>query len=90
MYAKHQNNTGIRVRKYLVIYIPTQKYKYSVTTDCDIILHKYYITRKYKNRLYRVQKIKTHKLKERISRAGKDRRKLQVIRLLLEEGLILS
>jgi len=45
MYAKHQNNTGIRVRKYVVIYIPTQKYKYSVITGCDIILHKYYITR---------------------------------------------
>ena len=45
MYAKHQNNTGIRVRKYVIIYIPTQKYKYSVITDCHIILLKYYITR---------------------------------------------
>ena len=27
------------------VYISTQKYKYSVITDCDIILHKYYITR---------------------------------------------
>jgi len=44
MYAKHQYNIGVRVRKYVVIYIPTQKYKYSVITDCDIILHKYYVT----------------------------------------------
>ena len=90
MYAKHQYNIGIRVRKYVVIYIPIQKYKYSVITVCDIILHKYYITRKYKSRLYREQKIRTHELKEKISRAGQDGRKLWVIRLLLEEGLILS
>ena len=71
MYAKHQYIIGIRVRKYVVIYIPIQKYKYSVITICDIILHKYYITTKYKSRLYRVQKIRTHELKEIISRAGK-------------------
>ena len=90
MYAKHQYNTGIRVRKYMVIYIPTQKYKYSVITDCDIILHKYYIIRKHKSRLYKIQKVRTHKLKERISRAGQDGMKLRLIRLLLEEGLVLS
>ena len=76
--------------KYVVIYITTQKYKYSVITVCDIILHKYYITRKYKSRLHRVQKIRTHELTERISRARKDRMKLRVIRLHLEEGLVLS
>ena len=63
MYAKHQYNTGIRVRKYMVIYIPTQKYKYSVITDCDIILHKYYIIRKRKSRLYKIQKTRTYELK---------------------------
>ena len=66
MYAKHQYNTGIRVRKYMVIYIPTQKYKYSVITYYDIILHNYYITKERKSRLYKVQKTRTHELKERI------------------------
>ena len=90
VYTNHQYNKGIRVQKYVVIYIPTQKYKYSVITDCDIILHKYYITRKLKSRLYKVQKIRTHELKERISRAGQDGRKLRLIHLLLAEGLVLS
>ena len=90
IYAKNQYNIGIRVRKYMVIYIPTQKYKYSFITDCDIILHKYYITKKYKSRLYTVQKIRTDELKERISRMGQDGMKLQLIRLLLKEGLVLS
>jgi len=90
MYAKYQYNTEIRVLKYMIIYIPIQKYKYSVITDCDIILHKYYITRKYKSRLCRVQKITTHELKERIQRAGKDRMKLRLIRLLFEESMVLN
>jgi len=90
MYAKHQYNTGVRVQKYMIIYILIQKYKYSVITDCDIILHKYYITRKYKNRLYKVQKPRTHELKERISRAGQDKRKLRLICLLLEKGMVLN
>ena len=64
MYAKHHYNTEVRVQKYVVIYIPTQKYKYSVITECDIILHKYYITKKRKSRQYKVQKTRTHKLKE--------------------------
>ena len=67
MYEKHQYNTGIRVRKYVVIYVPTQKYKYSVIIDFDKILHNYYITREHKSRLYKVQKTSTHELKERIS-----------------------
>ena len=54
MYAKHQYNTGVRVQKYVIIYIPPQKYKYSVITDCDIILHKYYINKKRKSRLYKI------------------------------------
>jgi len=83
-------NTRVRVRNYVIIYIPTQKYKYSIITDCDIILHKYYITRKRKSGLYKVQKIRTHEFKERISRAGQDGRKLRLICLVLEEGLVLS
>ena len=71
MYAKYQYNTGVRVRKYVVIYIPTQKYKYSVITDYDIILHNYYITRELKSRLYKIQKTRTHELKERIRGQGK-------------------
>ena len=66
------------------------KVQVSVITDCDIILHKYYITRKHKSRLYKVEKIRTHELNEIISRAGQDGRKLRLIRLLLEEGLVLS
>ena len=71
MCAKHQYNTGVRARKYVVIYMLTKKYNYSVITDCDIILHNYYISR-----LYKVQKIRTYKLKERISQAGQVGRKL--------------
>ena len=90
IYAKHQYYTRVRVQKYVIIYISTQKYKYSVITDCDIILHNYYITKRLKSRLYKVQKIRTHELKERILRAGHDGRTLQLIHVLLEEGLILS
>ena len=90
MIVHRRYNAEVRARKYVVIYIPTQKYKYSVITDRDIILHKYYITRKCKSRLYKVQKIRTHELKERISRVGQDGRKLRLICLLLEKGLVLS
>ena len=33
----------------MVIYIPTEKYKYIVITESDTILQEYYITRKYKS-----------------------------------------
>jgi len=36
----------------VVIYIPTEKYKYMVITESDIILQEYYIIRKYKSTLY--------------------------------------
>jgi len=36
----------------VVIYIPTEKYKYMVITESDTILQEYYITRKYKSTLY--------------------------------------
>jgi len=32
----------------VVIYIPTEKYKYIVITESDTILQEYYIPRKYK------------------------------------------
>jgi len=37
MFAKYQYNTRIRVRKYMVLYIPTKEYKYLVITECDIL-----------------------------------------------------
>ena len=37
----------------MVIYISTEKYKYMVITESDIILQKYYITRKYKSMIYK-------------------------------------
>ena len=36
----------------MIIYIPTEKYMYMVTTESDTILQEYYITRKYKSILY--------------------------------------
>ena len=33
-----------RVRKYVVLYIPTEKYKFIVITESDLILHQYFIT----------------------------------------------
>jgi len=36
----------------VVIYIPTEKYKYMVITKSDTILQEYYITRKYKSTSY--------------------------------------
>ena len=33
----------------MVIYIPTEKYKYMVITEIDKILQEYYIIRKYKS-----------------------------------------
>jgi len=41
-------------RSTVVIYIPTILYKYSVITDCDPILHEYYITGAYKRMIYKV------------------------------------
>jgi len=37
----------------MVIYIPTEKYKYMVITESDTILQEYYITRKYKSMIYK-------------------------------------
>ena len=36
----------------MVVYIPTEKYKYMVITESDTILQEYYITRKYKSTSY--------------------------------------
>ena len=38
MYAKHKYNIGVRVRKYMVIYISIEKYKNTFITEYDIIL----------------------------------------------------
>ena len=36
----------------MIIYIPTEKYKYMVISESDTILQEYYITRKYESTLY--------------------------------------
>ena len=55
IYAKHQYMQESECRSTVVIYIPTEKYKYMVITESDTILQEYYITRKYK-----VQYMKRH------------------------------
>jgi len=37
----------------MVIYIPTEKYKYMLITESVTILQEYYITRKYKSAIYK-------------------------------------
>ena len=46
IYAKHQCKKESEYGSTVVIYIPTEKYKYMVITDSDTILQEYYITRK--------------------------------------------
>ena len=53
----------------MVIYIPTEKYRYMVITESDKILQKYNITRKYKSTLY--EKIYITKV-ERCSRTARE------------------
>jgi len=58
----------------VVIYIPTEKYKYIVITESDIILQEYYITREYKSMIYKeicITKI------ERCSRAARGASKFE-------------
>ena len=58
----------------MVIYIPIEKYKYKVSVERDLILHEYYIIRRYKSMIYIVQKLKdAHKLQKRIPQAGQER-----------------
>ena len=52
IYAKHQYRQESECGGIVVIYMPTEKYKYIVITESFIILQKYYITRKYKSTLY--------------------------------------
>ena len=52
IYAKHQNRQESKCGSIVVIYIPTEKYKYMVITASDTILQEYYITRKYKSTSY--------------------------------------
>ena len=42
IYAKHQYRQESECRSIVVIYIPTEKYKYIVITDSDTILQEYY------------------------------------------------
>ena len=43
MYAKHQYRQELEYESTIVIYIPTEKYKYMVITESDTILQEYYI-----------------------------------------------
>ena len=52
IYAKHQYRQESEYGSTVVIYIPTEKYKYMVITESDIILQEYYITRKYKSTIH--------------------------------------
>jgi len=52
----------------VVIYIPTEKYKYIVITKSDTILQEYYITRKYKSTLYKEKNITKAERCSRVTR----------------------
>jgi len=52
IYVKHQYRRESECGSTVVIYIPTEKYKYIVITESDTILQEYYITRKCKSILY--------------------------------------
>jgi len=51
----------------VVIYIPTEKYKYMVITESDAILQEYYITENIK-----VHRMKRYTKGERCSRAARE------------------
>ena len=53
IYAKYQYRQESECGSTVVIYIPTEKYRYMVITESDIILQEYYITRKYKRTIYK-------------------------------------
>jgi len=40
----------------VIIYIPTEKYKYTVIRECDIILYEYYITKRHKSMINNIPK----------------------------------
>ena len=52
IYAKHQYRKESECESTVVIYIPTEKYKYMVISESDTILQEYYITRKYKSTIH--------------------------------------
>ena len=54
MYTKHQYMQESEYESKVIIYIPTEKYKYIVITELDPILHEYYITRRGKSMIYKV------------------------------------
>jgi len=51
--AKHQYIKESKCESTVVIYIPTEKYKYIVITENDTILQEYYITKEYKSTIYK-------------------------------------
>ena len=53
IYFEHHYSTGVRVRKFVILYILT-KYKYSVITDYDLILHQCHITKRCKSMIYKI------------------------------------
>ena len=53
-YTKHQHRQESEYGSTMLIYIPIIWYKYNAIMERDPILHEYYITRKYKNMIYKV------------------------------------
>ena len=47
IYAKYKQDS--EYESTVIIYIPTEKYKYMVITESDTILQEYYITKEYKS-----------------------------------------
>ena len=66
IYVKHQYRRESECGSTVVIYIPTEKYKYIVITESDTILQEYYITRNTK-----VHHMKRYTKAERYSRAAR-------------------
>jgi len=52
IYAKHQYRQESECGSTVVIYIPTEKYKYMVITESDTILQEYYNSRNIKSTSY--------------------------------------
>ena len=97
MYTKYQCKQESGVRKHSDnIHSNRRSYKYTVITECDLILHEYYIIRRHKNMIYKVRKdwkvlvrCKKGESRELIKRC-QVRKHLLLIHLLLKESLFLS
>ena len=86
IYVKHQCRQESEYGSTVVIYIPTEKYKYIVITESDTILQEYYITRRYKSTIY---KRFTRAKGGRCSRAGRRNLKSQ-LKVIGQEDLLSS